>query len=193
MKAMQLIIVLLVAGSLCLIAGVEAQAADAFEVKTGEESLFKVDTSGNLTVKGNVINGYGEMYIYNNSTALSSVGTSFVQITGFAAGEGIGWSLNSNALQAASGSAGKYLATFSASFKTGRDEGTYELALFIGDTHQTKATVVRYISRGIDVGVVAGSAIFSISDFDLISLKVRDTGSTSSVTIVHANVSLHRL
>jgi hypothetical protein len=176
-----------------LLCGIVAAQTSAFEVKDGATSLLLVDTNGDLTVKGKVKNGYGEMYINNNSTA-TTIGTinTWYEIGNFVTGSVSGWAFSASSLTASTGSSGMYFVSFSTSFFGGSND-EYDIAISINDVIQNNMILRRKLGTGGDVGVAAGCGIVSITDGDVIKLEIRNVTVGADATIKQADISIFRL
>ena len=96
-------------------------------------------------------------------------------------------------LVAGSLAAGVYRFNFSTSLLSAGNLKTYKFELTTNTTHIDESASERKIGTGADIGSMGSSGILTAAVGDEIALQVKNTGDTTNLTLVHANVSLNRV
>ena len=136
-----------------------------------------------------------EIWVNGNGTATTintvNVWEQVSQIT--QSGELLGWTHDgAGTLTAGATAAGKYTIQFFISSASAGTNKTYEIAISINDTIQTKIVSLRKYSTA-DLGSQSGGGIMTIPTGATVKLEVRNITDATDITIVNANISMNRL
>ncbi|MBC8193285.1 MAG: T9SS type A sorting domain-containing protein [FCB group bacterium] len=140
----------------------------------------------------------GSMHINNGSSALS-VGTSFVPITGFSAGDiltGITFDGTNNELDVGTGNGGIYFVNYHVSFFGDGNSNPGEHIIGVvedGVTNDPTSIKVGRKTVATDIGVMGGVGIMNLTAGKGIRLEVDTDGPNTSFTVKYANLILIKL
>lgn len=160
-----------------------------------DNGLHFVDKDNNDVAIEKIIK-YGEMYVDDNSTqtTIDTQNQWEEVVTIITAGSLSGFTHSGSALTVSAGSAGLYQINGTISPSSVGTGKTYEFAIRINDGTPLSNTITQRKFANIDVGAISISGIVTVADADVVKLVIRGTDvSTSNITIIHANINLHRL
>ena len=174
--------------------------ADTSRTKAALLTLLADNTTGDISeqdvrdVLVSIMGGYGDIYLTGGSTAQTSIGTSYVKISGFAA-NGLSDETtpdHTNDRVTVTG-AGVYLVNTSISF-SGTGNAVITFSVHVGQAEPTqKISIVRKIGAGGDVGNANAVGILSLSASDQVELFVKSDGASDSITPAEAHLTVTRI
>lgn len=166
------------------------------------------DNSGTLELKNDGgswapigAGSFAEIHIYDNSTATTITTSSewySIDEAEWHEDNVQNWSAttsdatNTHALVAGDGAVGTYIFMWTISATPAGTNETYQFAIFIDDATSTNSLIERKFATA-DIGTPSAAGIISITNGNVIELKVRSTSGTDNITIKHANLSLHQM
>ena len=135
---------------------------------------------------------YGEMHQNDNAIAVGiSVQDQWEEIGNFS--EGLTNSVTYSANTLVIPSSGRYQLIWGVSSSSGGTGKTYEIAFSVDDVIAGKSRIGRKYSTS-DLGASAGPVLLDLNAGDVIKLEARCTDAvTADLTIMHANVQIHKL
>ncbi len=151
-----------------------------------------------LEMTDNSTNYYGGMKIEGNSTAQTSIPTSYTpSTTTFSINElNNDWTVSSNELVAGSGAAGTYLVSFSASYSgkgTENSPETYDIGLALGSGTDPTTIITKRKTASTDVGNICGVGLLTISASDPLRLEIKSARNNGELTLYYSSISLYKI
>ena len=151
-----------------------------------------------LEMTDNSTNYYGGMKIEGNSTAQTSIPTSFTpSTTTFSINElNNDWTLSSNELVAGSGAAGTYLVSFSASYSgkgTLNSPETFDIGLAFGSGTDPTTIITKRKTASTDVGNICGVGLLTISASDPLRLEIKSAKNNGELTLYYSSITLYEI
>jgi hypothetical protein len=180
--------------------------SDVLTIKTKAAAASEVltVTHGNLSVyslDGATASKYGEMYMSDNSTALTMDGNDvWTQEPNFSSGSISSWTHSGGNLTVGISGKGDYFLSFSAAITyvdTDQADDTYvyvEAGIFVNGVLQNNLLFERKLQKkdNEDYGSLAGAGFLTLYDSDVVSLQYREEASKGMKTL-DANINLIQL
>jgi len=131
---------------------------------------------------------------YNGIFVIANSQTNTYEITDTWAGDDAAGTWNQgSSLTIGTGGSGDFMVNCSCSATPQTNNETFELAIAINATVQTKMVMRRKYGVNGDYGSTTVSGILNVSDADIITFLVQNLDSAGNITIIHANLNMNRL
>lgn len=163
----------------------------------GNTNYVGIDTSGNITLKGEAGFICGGMYTNTSALVVITAISDEVEVTGgFLSGHVHGDVTFGGSHYLQVPAAGLYQVNWSMSTSFSSAPGgtrEIEVGIMVNGSAQQCGRIHRTMSNSTDIGALAGNCILDLAASAQISLFIQNQSSTNDVTMEHANVTLSQL